>query len=193
MPRCRHPTDPVPPVAPSSSIHLTRWGAAAAASHRPVDFPQWGAAASHPPWPRGKHGLLLRMTVVSSNHTLPLGKGVCLLKELRSTWLPSARTYLEQKTVLLLPWPVSRLYARIGRLCVPSRSCGLGLLFIRICWQRCYHCDYGPGLALKPKALGCHAKGACRRACHSSKPTTPTRSILKCARPAHKKQERASF
>jgi hypothetical protein len=51
------------------------------------------------------------MTVVSSNQTLQQGKGVCLLKKLLSTWLPNARTYLEQQTVPWLPWPVSRLCA----------------------------------------------------------------------------------
>ena len=101
--------------------------------------------------------LLLRMTVVSSNQMLQLGQGVCLLKELRSTWLPSARTYLEEKTVPWLPWPVRCLCAMapvagepslchgprgrrtvsyrrpwLGRLYAPSRSSGLGLLHIRI-------------------------------------------------------------
>ena len=178
MPRCRHPAAPRAPRGPVVFDPPHPVGGCCRCLTAPPVAPPYstspsgGAAASHPPWPRGKHGLLLRMTVVTSNRMLPLGKGVCLLKELRSTWLPSARTNLEQQTVPWLPWPVSRLcvmapvagepslchgprgrrtvsYPRpwLGRLYVPSRSRGLGL-HIRICWLTCYNRDYGPGLAL---------------------------------------------
>ena len=106
-PRCLRSTPPgggllpptAPPVAPSSSTSPI---GGAAASHPPVapsssTLPQEGGAQPPPLGRPEKHGLLLRMTVVSSNQTLQQGKGVCLLKELLSTWLPSARIYLEQK------------------------------------------------------------------------------------------------
>ena len=114
MPRCRHPAAPRAPRGPV--VFDPPHPAGGCCLPPPLTWPRrprlpqmGGLLPPTPPWPREKHGLLLRMTVVSSNRMLQLGKGVCLLKVLRSTWLPSARTNLEQQTVPWLPWPVSRL------------------------------------------------------------------------------------
>ena len=74
-------------MAPSSSTSPS--GGAAASRHPPVapsssTLPQEGGGQPPPLGRPEKHGLLLRMTVVSSNQMLQLGGGVLTPKELLS-------------------------------------------------------------------------------------------------------------